>query len=122
MDNSLYKTLKMCLKFFPVLAALMMMADVVLIVIGYSFNPFVESVAGFSLIGVILLLLESFVLKFCNLYRAFVIYDGIVYNCILFEKYCGFGEWLSEAHGFVMIGGAVLLIFLLFKFKDFCCE
>lgn len=117
-----YRGLKLTLKYCPVIAAFIMMVDVAFLISGQNFNIFVESTVGFSWVGVVLLLQESYVLNFCWLYRSYVIYDGLVYNCILFQRELGFGELILPARVIVLLIGIVLFSILLFRSNCIICH
>lgn len=103
------------LKHSVILSDIVMTLHCFLIVVGVK-TFFAEYITGHCLMGAIDLFLASFLLKFCWLYRSFVLHNLVVYTCIVYEREIGFGILLTPIRYFLLISG-IFLILLLFKRK-----
>lgn len=113
-----FKALKNTLKYIPVAADFFLCLHVLLLLFGKN-ETYCEYLFGYSLVGVVLMMLQSYALKFCNIYRAFVLHDFLVYTCIYYERWVGFGEFLLFARLFVLLLGVCVFGWLFSSLKAY---
>lgn len=122
MNLDLFKFIIKFLKYYVVIGSIIMTIHCACLLFGYDLW-IADILTGLSIGGFISLLLSSYLLKMCNLYRAFLLHQCIVSCCISYEDNIGFGQYLFPSLLFVFGFGLILILILIknngFK-KDNC--
>ena len=109
---------KILLEVLPMGGVLAMTLHIVFLLLGHNFKVS-EYLFGYSAIGAILLFVQSYVLKFCRLYRLSILYSVLVMHCIYHQRNIGFGVALTSMRVITLIMGVILSIVIVFKMKSF---
>lgn len=112
------KAFIMTLKYLPLLTAFSMFIHVILLMIGFRLG-FAETLFGLSVGVGIPAWLASKGLGFCKTHRMFIYYTTVVYLCIQFEQYIGFGILLTPMRACVIILGIIMFTNFIFNIKQF---
>lgn len=122
MNLKLFKIITNFLKYYVVLGSIIMTIHCICLLFGYDLW-IVDILVGMSLGGFLSLLISSYLLKMCNLYRMFLTHQLIVSCCISYEDNIGFGNLFLPFLLFDLIFGIILIVILIknngFK-KDNC--
>lgn len=97
-------------KYLPIVAAFVMLAHVALLCIGIR-GQWAEN--ALILLFASILYVNDMAFGFCLLHRLLGCYGVLVWWCINFERYIGFGRYIDVAHYIVAALGAVLFILLI---------
>lgn len=89
----------------PICAGIMIIHDLALC-LGYRWQ-WTETIV--ILLAVVLMVLFSFALGFCNLHRCFIIYNWMMLFCIHYERTVGFADFLQPMH-YIMLGIGICLL------------
>lgn len=89
-----------------------------LLLIGINLN-LANFFAGGSIYTTALLLIMSYVFKFCWIHKAFIIYTLLIDICIQIQVYIGFGPLLIPARMAAFIIGVSLFTILGVHFKEY---
>lgn len=114
-----HKLLIFVLRHIPPVGALLMWGHISLLLAGVNVGTG-ELIGGTPVFMTVLMLLCSYVFKFCALHRAFIYYNAAVYLCIHFQRWSGFGEWLTPMRWVMFFAGALLLLYLIINYKEHC--
>lgn len=112
MNIKLFQFMNAMLKYSVVFCDAFMTLHCFLLVIGIK-TWFAEYITGHCVVGAVELFVASFLLKFCWLYRSFIIHNLIVYSCIIYEREFGFGEYLTFVRYAMLISGLFLIVKLI---------
>lgn len=122
MNLRLFKISILLLKYITVIEAIIV-SIMLILTINNANGLFFESVCVHSIIGFVLMIIQSYLLKFCNLYRAFLTYNFIVYQCIVYNRYFGFHNYEKPIKIFFILCGIGLFAILFKNVKHFfSCE
>lgn len=108
LNTNLFKFINSFLKYYVVCGSLIMTIHCFLMLISID-TWMVDLVIGLSLGGFLSLFITSFILKYCWLYRNFLIHQFLVSSCITWYVYIGFGFmlypmlWIMFLYGFILI-------------------
>lgn len=97
-------------KYVPVVAAFVMLAHVLLLCIGVR-GAWAEN--ALIMLFASILYVNDRAFGFCLIHRLLGCYGVLVWWCINFERYIGFGKLLNAAHYIVAIIGIVLFTALI---------
>lgn len=112
MSIRLFNLLQFLLKYSVVFGVLVMTIHIGVLLLGYN-EPWSELLFGYSLFGYATIMLASYVLKLCNLFRACATYNFIVQQCIILQREELFGEYINVARLVMFSIGIVLLTYVL---------
>lgn len=119
MNIRLFFLIQKMLKYSVVVGCVLLTIHVGLLIIGYDMK-FAEWMFGLSVLGFITMLMASYCLRFCWLFRAFLIYDFVVAQCIEVQRcFHPFGDFLQLARLIVFAAGVFLLSYLLSHIKEY---
>lgn len=115
MSTRLFMLLQELIKIFVVLAGLLLTIHIGMLILGY--DPFwAEWLCGFSVFGFVMLFIASYLLKLCNLFRAFLIFDFVADQCIVFQREVGiFGDYIDIARMVMFATGASLVSIYIYR-------
>lgn len=115
MNIRLFETVQAMIKYSVFIGAFLMTTHVGLLMAGYDI-PVADWICGFSILGFITLFMASYCLRLCNLFRAFLIYDFVVGQCIRVQRELhAFDTILQEARLAVFTAGVILITIFIFN-------
>lgn len=115
MNIRLFETVQATIKYSVFIGAFLMTTHVGLLMAGYDI-PVADWICGFSILGFITLFMASYCLRLCNLFRAFLIYDFAVGQCIRVQRELhAFDTILQEARLVVFTTGVILITIFIFN-------
>lgn len=110
MNIELLKKLSTLMKYTMFAACVIMTAHVVGLLCGKNFF-FAEWFCGFSVLGFAMLFIASYVLSYDNMFRALLVYDFAIDQCIVFQRSFNiFGEFLTTARLIAATIGIILIV------------
>lgn len=112
---------KILLELLPMGGVLAMTTHVACLLMGYNFKVS-EYLFGYSVVGAVLLFVQSYVLKFCRLYRLSILYSVVVTHCIYHQRNIGFGNALMPMRILMLVFGIILSVVILLKMKSFVLQ
>lgn len=122
MNLKLFKISMLLLKYITVLESVIV-SIMLILTVNSSNGLLFESLCVHSVIGFVLMVIQSYLLKFCNLYRGFLTYNFIVYQCIVYNRYFGLYNYEKAVKIFFILCGIGLFALLFKNVKHFfSCE
>lgn len=119
MNKNLLKKLSTFMKYAVFAACVIMTAHVICLLCGHNFF-FAEWICGLSVMGFIMLYIASRILGYDFLFRAMLVYDFAVNQCIIFQRsFSIFGEYLTTARYIVAIWGIILIVSFLLNANNY---
>lgn len=119
MNIRLFESIQETLRYSVAGGTLLMTAHVGLLIVGYDL-PIADWFIGLSVFGYVVLLMTSYCLRFCNLFRAFLTYIFAVSQCIRLQReFELFGDYLQEARLAVFTAGVILLSYFAYNLKHY---
>ena len=119
MNIGLLKKLSTLMKYTMFGACIIMTAHVVCLLCGKNYF-FAEWFCGFSVLGFAMLFIASYVLDYDNMFRALLIYDFAINQCIVFQRsFQFFGEYLTTARMIAALSGIILIILFLLNTNSY---
>lgn len=117
MNITLFEMIQATIRYSVAAGALLMTAHVGLLLIGYN-EPVADWCIGLSVFGFVILLMTSFCLRLCNLFRAFLTYIFTVSQCIRLQReFSLFDGILQESRLAVFALGVMLLTYFVIRIK-----
>jgi len=117
MNITLFESIQATIRYSVVGGALLMTAHVGLLLLGYNL-PIADWCIGLSVFGFIILLMTSYCLRLCNLFRGFLTYIFVVSQCIRLQReFSLFDGILQEARLVVFTVGVMLLTYFVIRIK-----
>lgn len=108
-------------KYFPLFTSAVMVIHILLLLFGIN-SGFAETFCGVTIITCLIAYFLSKGLGFCNLHRLFINYTCLVFLCIQFQDWIGFGIYLTPMRILMFLFGIGIFIYLIHNFQKFKCN
>ncbi len=106
------RTIQYLLRVLISVGTLWSVAHVILLFCGIE-EPFYEQLFGFSFFGLVLLILSTYVLELCWVFKVCCVYCYLVSECIILQSGDFFGSSVNLARAVVLAIGGFLIFGLL---------
>lgn len=120
MDARIFKLMVVAYntRYTPVAMALVNYIHAICLICGYR-GFIAENLAGVGIFPATYIFINEWGYGFCWLHKALVAYSLVMFACINFQRYIGFGPALVPAHLVIFAVGSFLFGYLILNWNDY---